>query len=127
MSMAQANLYERYQSNQVLTSNTGELLLLLYDRAVQLTRQAERMIAAGKAAEAHQPIMGTERILAELTATLNYDAGEVAGQLRLLYDYMTARLVQANIKKDRLILTEVGGMLSELRDTWRQIIRECRK
>jgi flagellar protein FliS len=43
---------------------------------------------------------------------------EISEELFLLYEYMNRRLLEANMKKDKLILEEVTGYAEELRDTW---------
>ena len=37
-----------------------------------------------------------------------------------LYEYMNWRLMNANINKDKEIISEVTDMLREMRDTWKQ-------
>jgi len=123
MSMPQANLYQTYRNNQVQTASSGELLLLLYDRAVLQTRLAGKLIREGKAGEAHNSFIKVQDILTELMLTLDFDAGDIAHKLYALYDYMKQQLVQANIGKDAAIAAEVGDMLAELREVWVQIIR----
>ena len=43
---------------------------------------------------------------------------EISEELFLLYEYMNRKLLEANMKKDKLILEEVTGYAEELRDTW---------
>ncbi|MGI5838055.1 MAG: flagellar export chaperone FliS [bacterium] len=123
MSMPQANVYQTYRKSQIQTASPGELLLLLYDRAVLQTRQAAKLIREGKPGEAHNCLIKAQDIVTELMVTLNLEAGEIARNLQALYDYLRQRLIQANIHKDAAIAAEVGGILAELRDAWVQIVR----
>lgn len=40
-----------------------------------------------------------------------------------LYEYMNQRLVEANIKNEIAIIEEVEGLVTEFRDTWKEVIR----
>jgi flagellar protein FliS len=52
--------------------------------------------------------------------------GEISQTLYQLYDYMLRRLVEANIKKDINIMSEVLQMAVELRNTWEQAMLKLR-
>jgi flagellar protein FliS len=57
-----------------------------------------------------------------LRASLDQKAGgEIAQNLDALYDYMSRRLLQANIKNDIAIIEEIHGLMSDLREAWVQI------
>jgi flagellar protein FliS len=61
-------------------------------------------------------------IIAELQSTLNIDGGgDVAAQLDGLYTHMTARLIDANVTRQRAPIDEVAGLIRTLRDAWAQI------
>jgi len=57
-----------------------------------------------------------------LKASLDQEAGgELAGRLAALYDYMSARLLQANLQNQPAALDEVSHLLAELKGAWVQI------
>ena len=57
-----------------------------------------------------------------LKASLDLEAGgELAGRLAALYDYMSARLLLANVRNEPAVLDEVGHLLAELKGAWEQI------
>ena len=41
----------------------------------------------------------------------------------VMYEYIHRRLVEANVKSDETILEEVEGLVTEFRDTWKQVIQ----
>ncbi|MFY9147353.1 MAG: flagellar export chaperone FliS [Bacillota bacterium] len=123
--MAIANPYEAYRRTQIQTASRGELLLMLYDGAIKFANQAKKAIEDGEVAHAHLRLIRVQDIVAELSATLDHDSSpDIADGLAKLYDYMMHLLVQANIKKDTEPLDQVISMLLELRETWRQVVRE---
>ena len=57
-----------------------------------------------------------------LRASLDKEAGgEIAANLDALYDYMSRRLLHANLKNDVTIIDEVHGLLADLRGAWVEI------
>lgn len=52
---------------------------------------------------------------------------EVSKQMLPLYDYMNRRLVEANIQNDIAIIEEVEGLVTEFRDTWKEVIKITRQ
>ena len=54
-----------------------------------------------------------------LKASLDRDkGGEIAENLNGLYDYMMARLVEANLKNDIDMLDEVSALLTTVKEGW---------
>jgi len=57
----------------------------------------------------------------ELNLALDMEkGGEIAKNLRALYNYMYRTLVEANIKKDKKMLDDVKSLLEDLLSTWRE-------
>ena len=62
-------------------------------------------------------------IITEFRNTLDHKiGGEIAANLDALYEYMLRELLKANAKHDPKPLHIVEGLLSDLRDTWKQAI-----
>ncbi|MCF6093425.1 flagellar export chaperone FliS [Microaerobacter geothermalis] len=120
--MAVNNPYQTYQNNQVTTSTPAELTLMLYNGAIRFIKQTKLAIDEGKMDKANEYNIRAQDIITELMITLNMDY-EISHQLLPLYDYMKNRLIEANLKKDKEILTEVEGFVVELRDTWSQAMK----
>lgn len=126
-----ANGYARtYQTQAILTASPGQLVLMLYDGALRFLAQAHAALEGDKNdwrrfEVVNRNIQRAQNIVAELKGTLNHEAGgAVAANLEQLYDYHLRRLYEANVKKDVAIVTEVEGLLRELRDAWAQMLRE---
>ncbi len=116
------NPYESYKRLQVETASQGRLILMLYEGALKNLRLSLDFIANKDTNQAHRCLIKAQEIIMELNYSLNMDAGEIAQKLRSLYEYIHRRLVQANIKKDSVIVQEVIGLLSELKEAWDAII-----
>jgi flagellar protein FliS len=96
---------------------------MLFDGAVVALRTASLQMASGNVPEKGKAISKAIEIIDNgLRASLNKEAGgQIAENLDSLYEYMSARLLTANIKNDSVILDEVQGLLVELRDAWNAI------
>lgn len=120
--MNNPNPYDIYKQNQVVTSRPEDLTLMLYNGGVKFLLQAKQAMQQQDLQKAHTLIIRAQDIINELLITLNPDY-EITNQLAPLYEYMKARLVEANLKKDITCVEEVEGMFKELRDTWSQAMK----
>lgn len=120
--MALNKAYSQYKENSIFTASPEELTLMLYNGLVKFIMQAQASIDENNIERANNSIIRAQDIIAEFQATLDKKY-EISKSLMLLYDYMYRRLLEANIKKDKLILEEVLGLAKELRDTWAQAMK----
>jgi flagellar protein FliS len=66
-------------------------------------------------------------LLAQLNATLDMErGGQVAQNLRALYEYMMNRLTLANATNDRALVAEVASLVEQIKSGWDQIVTEAR-
>ncbi|AND42215.1 flagellar export chaperone FliS [Cytobacillus oceanisediminis] len=124
--MAVSNPYQSYQQNSVNTASPGELTLMLYNGCLKFIHQAKKAIMDNNIEAKNTNIQKAQNIIQELMVTLNMDV-EVSQNMMSLYDYMNRRLIEANIKNDTGILDEVGGLVTEFRDTWKEVIQVNRQ
>ncbi|MEG0472084.1 MAG: flagellar export chaperone FliS [Solibacillus sp.] len=123
---AQTNAFNAYKQNSVTTASPGELTLMLYNGCLKFLGKAKIAIEQKNIAEKNHNIQRSQAIIAELMSTLNMDI-EISKQMLPLYEYMNRRLVEANIKNDPSIIEEVEGLVTEFRDTWKEVIQITRK
>ncbi|RHW33312.1 flagellar export chaperone FliS [Neobacillus notoginsengisoli] len=119
------NPNEVYQRNQVTTARPEELTLMLYNGGIKFLYQAKAAIGKNDFSKANTLIIRTQDILSELMVTMNMDY-EISNSLLTLYDYMKRRLIEANITKDPEILTEIEGMLKEIRTAWSEAMKAAK-
>jgi flagellar secretion chaperone FliS len=120
--MAINNPYTAYQNNSVNTASPGELTLMLYNGSLKFIHIAKKAIEDKNIELKNTNIQKAQAIVSELMVTLNTDL-EISQNLMSLYDYINRRLTEANVKNDSAILVEVEGMITEFRDTWKQVIQ----
>ncbi|MCM3092529.1 MULTISPECIES: flagellar export chaperone FliS [unclassified Cytobacillus] len=124
--MAVNNPYQSYQQNSVNTASPGELTLMLYNGCLKFIHQAKKAIEEKNIEMKNTNIQKAQSIIQELMVTLNMDM-EVSKNMMSLYDFMNRRLMEANIRNDASILAEVEGLVTEFRDTWKEVIQVNRQ
>jgi flagellar protein FliS len=104
----------------IASASPHKLIVMLYDGALVALLGARSNIAAGNIAAKGAAISKAITIIDNgLRASLDKSAGgEIAENLDALYDYMSRRLLQANLKNDVAIVDEVHGLLADLRGAW---------
>jgi flagellar secretion chaperone FliS len=111
-----------YKENAVLTASPGRLVVLLYEGAINFLRKA--IIALGeKDYMAKNHYIGKAcQIIQELNLTLDMEkGGEIATNLRSLYNFMQRHLTQANLSKDPQKIQHVIDLLNDLLSGWRTV------
>ncbi|NOY85478.1 MAG: flagellar export chaperone FliS [Nitrospirae bacterium] len=111
----------------VASADPHGLVLMLLEGAISSLVFARKEIDAGNISAKGEAISKAIRIISELDTSLNIEAGgEIAANLRTLYDYMGTSLLEANLKNDVRKLVEVVQLLSELKTAWLGIADEVR-
>ena len=107
---------------KVADADPHRLVLLLPDGALDRLSMAKGQIAQGRVAQKAETLSRTMAIVDSLNAHLDLDrGGDVAVNLRGLYDYATRRLLEGNLHNDVEALDEVSGLLKEIRAGWEAI------
>lgn len=114
--------FATYQETAVSTQNRGRLIVMLYDGAIRFLRQAIVDLNQGDYASKGQNITKAIDIIYELNTVLDVDqGGQIAQNLRSLYNFMYNHLSEANIQKSPKMLQEVISLLEELKQGWESI------
>ncbi len=120
--MPQFNAYAQYANNRIMTASPAELTLMLYEGAIKFNNIAIAAIQDKDMQKAHINIVKSENVINYLQQTLDTKY-EVSKDFDNIYDYVTRRLLEANVQKDVTILEEVNEHLRSLRDTWKEVMR----
>ncbi len=115
---------KQYQQNQIQTASPEQIIIMLYDGAIQFLNKAKKELPANNIQEIHNNIIRAQKIIGELMNSLDVEiGGQVAVNLYNLYEYLHHRLVQANIKKDEAMIDEVIVHMKDLKATWEEAIK----
>jgi flagellar protein FliS len=67
------------------------------------------------------------QLIAQLNGTLDMErGGQIAQNLRALYEYMLVRLTIANAENDTRIVAEVSNLVREIKTGWDGIVTDAR-
>lgn len=114
---------KQYQRNQLETASPEQILIMLYDAAIQFLVKARIAMEAKNIQEIHDNITKCGNIILEFMNSLDMkEGGDIAQRLYNLYDYLYETLSAANLKKDIEKLDEVSNHLKGLRETWQKAI-----
>ena len=112
---------QAYLETRILSADPMELVCLLYQHAIEAVRDARSHMRSGNIAKRSEAISKTIGIIGELNVSLDHSTGSViSGNLEQLYGYMTARLTEANVRKQEAPLAEVESLLTTLSAGWQQ-------
>jgi flagellar protein FliS len=108
-----------YRQTQVLTASGVQLIVLLYDSAIQAVELASDGIARRHQSDKARFLGRAVGIVSELSNVLDFErGGEIAKSLYRLYDYMLSEFTQANLRNDARHLDGPLRCLKEMRGAW---------
>lgn len=113
--------------SSVVEATPHQLIQMLLEGALDRIIKARNYMQHGNIAEKGSHISMAISIISGLRASLDQDqGGEIAANLRGLYDYMERRLLEANVRNDIKALDEVAVLLREIRLGWETIPADMR-
>jgi len=112
--------YSALEQTTVESASPQQLIIMLYDGALKSVFAAKAAIARGDVAARGAALSKAISIIDEgLRAALNLETGgEIAQNLMALYDYISTRLLHANVKNDVKSVDEAARLLGELKQAW---------
>ena len=118
-----------YVEHQVASASPGELIEMLYARAVRDLNGARELFSLEgeprSQSDAIHLIVHAQQIIAELNRCLDFEnGGGLARNLARLYEYMQYRLTEAVSKREDAPVIEVVGLLTDLHEAWKSMVAE---
>lgn len=103
----------------VESASPHRLIQLMMERVLTKIAIARGHMERGAVSEKGRHIGDAIGVISGLRASLNHKAdAKLSGNFDALYDYMSRRLLEANLRDDQKILDEVAGLLRELKEAW---------
>jgi len=124
--MTYSNGYQQYQQNSFMTASPEELTLMLYNGAIKFINLGKHHIENKEIEQANYALKRAQAIVLELKNTLDMNY-EVSQNLERIYNFILDKLLDANIKKDSQFLDEILPLIEDIRDTWKEAMKEARK
>ncbi|EIL92228.1 flagellar protein FliS [Rhodanobacter fulvus Jip2] len=118
-----AGAYQQIRSHGgVESADPHGLITLLMDGALERLIKARAHMMRGEVAAKGETIGRCIEIIGGLRDSLDpkVDAANTS-RLDSLYEYMSRRLLQANLRDDVSLIDEVSTLLQQVRDSWVQI------
>jgi flagellar secretion chaperone FliS len=111
---------------RVQGASPHQLIGLIYDALLQALRQARSAMERGDVVAKADRLSHAVRLIDEgLLGALNVEeGGDVAANLRGVYDYSLLRLTQANLRNDMAIVDEIIDLFVPVAAAWNQIAPE---
>ncbi len=110
---------DQYVQNSILTASPEKLVEMLYEHALELVKISISKI--NDQSEINYTLLKAQDIIIYLNAILDIEkGGNIAKNLRELYDFIYRSLVEGNIQKDVKKLENVRDLLQELLLTWKE-------
>lgn len=124
--MNQRNAAKQYGSvglvSGVEDSSPHRLIQMLMDGALTRMAMAIGHMQRGDVAAKGESISTAISIIGGLQGSLDLEkGGQIAADLERLYDYISRRLVQANLENDLAPLEEARGLLNQVKEGWDEI------
>ncbi len=119
-----ANAYRQVGAHSgVENASPHALIQMLFEGLFQSLNAARGAMERGEIEEKGRHLGKAVRILQEgLAAGLDLDkGGELAGNLKLLYDYSVKQLTHASVHNDVGLVEEVIGVLQPVAQGWKEI------
>lgn len=119
-----AQVYRQVDVDTAIESaDPHRLIVLLYDGALAAIARGKLFMRAGDIPAKGEALGKAVQIVVEgLNASLDVRVGgELALNLRELYDYVARRITFANSRNDETALDEATRLLSDLREAWMDI------
>lgn len=115
---------DNYLEDRVMSASPVELIWMLYEGAIEAVGRARACVQTGDIAGRARAVTKAADIVGELAHSLRQPEGgsaEIEMNLRRLYDYVLARLLEGNASQSDAPFAEAERVLNTLLEAWRNV------
>lgn len=126
MAVPYKNQMNQYKRMKIETASPEMLILMLYDGAIKNIKISIQSIRDEQPdfQQSSNCLIKAQNIITELMVSLNFEiGGDIARNLFNIYEYINYTMAQCNINKNDHNLDSIVEMLTDLRETWKEVIR----
>ncbi|HHV45186.1 MAG TPA: flagellar export chaperone FliS [Firmicutes bacterium] len=120
------NFQNAYVQSQITTQTPERLVLVVYDGIRKSLRKALLNLERKDVEGAHRELVRAQDLLGELSAALDPQY-EVSVALKQLYDFLSRRILAANISKNPQDIEAIIPFVEELKTTWEEALAQLKK
>ena len=118
----------QYKQMAVKTANRGQILIMLYEGAIQHIKRAMVALDKKDLVTKGKSIVKAHDIINELLNTLDFEVGgQVAIDLERLYNFITEQLIKANLENSKEALESAQKVLETLLSGWKTAVEQVNK
>jgi len=111
---------DAYRRQDVLTANSIDLIVMLYDALKKNLVLGKRSITKMDVNSAHKHLIKAQEIVAALINSLDMNY-QISEDLLSIYDFILRSTEEANVRKDAASLEPLLEIVDDLRSAWDQI------
>ncbi len=105
--------------HEIESASPHRLIQLMMERVLAKISIAKAHMERGAISHKGQQLSDAISIISGLQASLNHEPdARLGGNFDAVYDYMSRRLLESNLKNDRDGLNEVADLMREIKSAW---------
>ena len=109
------------QQTEARASKGVQIITMLYDGAINFINIAKEKIEVGDSVGRTHYINKSSAIVKELSSSLHMDGGDIALNLKNLYDFVLESLIKADESNNLDALSDAEKVVEILRSAWYEI------
>ncbi|MFQ6098130.1 MAG: flagellar export chaperone FliS [Armatimonadota bacterium] len=126
--MSATTAVRAYGETAVRSADRSGLIIVMYEGAIRLLREARALMHTGPLADRSALIIRTQGIITELQLAVDRAVGgPLPESLIRIYAYLHRRLTEANVYDDIERLHEVERIMTSLLEAWRVALAKASK
>ena len=115
--MINSHPQDAYRRQDILTANSIDLVVMLYDALKKNLILGKRKIAKKDIEGTHKHLMKAQEIVTALINSLDMNY-EISDELLAIYEFILRTAGEANAKKDAEMIEPLVDIVEELRSAW---------